>query len=313
MDSPTVCILLATYNGAPYLGEQLASIAAQSHRDWLLYVRDDGSCDATCALLADAAARDPRIRLVEDGLGNLGPCGNFARLLEVVEADYYLFADQDDVWLPDKIAASLAVLRARESEQGRAQPLLVFSDLRVTDAGLHTLHPSELRRHGFDRLIARGLGLRDLLAQNIAAGCTLLFNRALRDAARPIPPEAVMHDWWLALSGLASGGLLYLDQVTLLYRQHGRNQMGAAGPLTRLRQLLLGGAGAYRRRQRQARQQASVLLRRFGDRLGSADRALCSVFARLDRYPPPLRQWLAWRHHLGKTGWLRNAAYYVLM
>ncbi len=313
MDFPRVSILLATYNGERYLPELLASLARQSHANWRLHVRDDGSRDATQALLAEAAQCDPRIVLVADGAGNLGARGNFAQLLAQVEAEYYMFADQDDVWLPDKIRDSLALLRAQEAAQGSAHPMLVFTDLQVTDQALRVLYPSELRRHGFDRLIGQGVTLRRLLTQNIAAGCTLLFNRPLRDAASPIPPETVMHDWWLALTAVAIGQILFLDQATLLYRQHGDNQMGAASLPERVLQMLRTGARPYRERQSRARLQTLELLRRFQSALPESDRQLCRLFATLDRYPPPLRQVMALRHRLSRWGWARNIAFYALL
>jgi rhamnosyltransferase len=314
MDSPTVSILLATFNGEQYLPELLASLTAQSHASWRLHIRDDGSQDATSKIIAAAAARDARISTVIDGRGNLGPLGNFGQLLEVIEADYYMFADQDDVWLPDKIEVSLAMLRRRESELGLQHPLLVFTDLRVTDQALRTLHASELRRHGFDRAIARGLGLSTLVTQNFGAGCTMLFNRAMRDAAVPIPRDSVMHDWWLMLCAAAVGTILYLDRQTILYRQHDHNQMGAAGPLRRIVKVLNGGGSAYLERQQQARIQAGELLRRFEPELHNRnDLPAVRLFAQLGRWPPPLRQFKALRAGLGKYGWLRNLAFYALM
>lgn len=111
MSASNVCILCATYNGMPFVREQIASIQAQTHQRWQLLIRDDGSTDGTPDVVADLARNDRRIRLVIDELGNQGASQNFARLLECPEAataKRLMFADQDDVWHTDKIARKIA-------------------------------------------------------------------------------------------------------------------------------------------------------------------------------------------------------------
>lgn len=313
MDCPTVAVLLATFNGEQYLSELLASLTSQTHQDWQLHVRDDGSSDATLRILEEAAAQDARIMIIRDSVGNLGTSRNFGRMLKTVDADYLMLADQDDVWMADKIECSLALLRTKEAAMGTSCPVLVFSDLCVTDESLRTLHPSHMRRHGFHQAIRHGVTLHSLITQNFAPGCTMMFNRALRDMAVPIPDDAVMHDWWLMLCAAAAGTIVYLDRPTILYRQHGGNQMGAAGQVQRARAFLRSGLAPYLQRQRQSRAQVTELLRRFHARMRDVDVRACRVFAELDRYPRPLRQFKACRQRLGKCGWMRNIAFYALM
>jgi glycosyltransferase involved in cell wall biosynthesis len=217
-----VSILLSTYNGARYLPDQLRSLVAQTHTAWTLYVRDDGSSDTTLALLRDFAARDARVRIVDEGSGNLRPAGSFARLMELRREDeYILFCDQDDAWLPEKIEWTLARLRALESQHGRDTPLLVHTDLRLANDELEVYAASMKAFMGFDD--ERGSTLPRLLAQNVVTGCTMLANRALIQAALPMPAAALMHDGWLALVAAALGRVDYLPRATLLYRQHGLN------------------------------------------------------------------------------------------
>jgi glycosyltransferase involved in cell wall biosynthesis len=236
----TVDVLLATYNGARFLSELLRSIEAQTHPDWRLIVRDDGSNDDTPAILAEFAHRHAdRVRLVRDGRRRLGACGNFAALLEASEAPYFMFCDQDDVWLPEKIAALLHSLQQLETRRGSQTPLLVHSDLVLVDDALCILHQSYWR---YARLLypsARRSPAR-LMLRNYVTGCALIANAALRRAALPIPPEARMHDWWVALVAAVLGEVAEHRTPTVLYRQHQKNELGAQSrhPLALLRQFL---------------------------------------------------------------------------
>lgn len=220
-------ILLATYNGAPYLAEQIRSIQRQSFSDWQLLARDDGSSDQTPAILRGFAAEDSRIKVLEDNRLRLGVTGNFNALCEAAlktPSNYFFFADQDDVWHPDKLGLQLACLQAAQRNGGDG-PMAVHSDLAVVDAGLRPVHPSFLRFQGLWHESDNPLAT--LVVQNFVTGCTLLVNRALLESAVPFPAEAVMHDWWLALCAAAAGRLEFVPQAMVQYRQHGRNAIGA--------------------------------------------------------------------------------------
>jgi Predicted glycosyltransferases len=222
-----VVILLSSYNGARFITEQVESIRRQTLVSWTLLARDDGSSDGTARILESLAGAEPRITLLRDGRGNLGPAHSFGVLMEAAletGAGYVAFADQDDVWQPDKLEHQLETLRARETALGSAVPLLVHSDLSVVDEELRLLHRSFLgsQRLGPDR----GAPLPTLLTQNFVTGCTTLINRALLRAALPLP-QVVMHDWWLGLCAAAMGEILRCPRATVLYRQHGANAAGS--------------------------------------------------------------------------------------
>ncbi|HEX6107227.1 MAG TPA: glycosyltransferase family 2 protein [Gemmatimonadales bacterium] len=224
-------VLLSTYNGARYLAEQIESIRGQIWTGWELVVRDDGSTDGTIELVEEFARRDRRIRLWRDGRGNLGPAASFGALLEHAwagGATYAALADQDDVWMPDKLQRELALLQAHEAAGEPDHPLLVHTDLTVVDDRLRTLHPSFLRHQRLEHV--RTDPLRRLLVQNFVTGCTVVVNRALLRAAIPVPP-VVMHDWWLAQCAAALGTILFLPEPTVRYRQHGGNALGGRGAL----------------------------------------------------------------------------------
>ena len=108
-----VNILLSTYNGEQYLKEQVKSIQDQTYQDWQLLIRDDGSTDGTVEIIQELVAQDERIRFINEGtVENLGVIKSFHTLLKYEKADLYCFSDQDDVWLPEKIA-----LQVEEAEK----------------------------------------------------------------------------------------------------------------------------------------------------------------------------------------------------
>lgn len=232
-------ILLSTYNGERHLASQLDSILAQTFSGWRLLIRDDGSSDATLAVIDRYVARAPdKIGRIATGGSRIGPCQSFSTLLEASTASYVMFCDQDDVWLPDKVEVSLRRLQQLEARHGRAMPLAVFTDLKVVDEELRELASSfwsqlRLRPH-------QGQRLNRLLFQSVANGCTMIFNAALRARAKPIPPDAIMHDWWLMLVAAAFGRTDHVDEQTVLYRQHGANVCGAdrSGTADLMRELL---------------------------------------------------------------------------
>lgn len=221
-----VAILLATYNGETYLDEQIRSLVGQAYGDLSIIIRDDQSTDRTPAIIARWAAAEPkRIRVVSDGLGNLRSTANFSRLMEVCDAPYFAFCDQDDVWLPNKIDLLITEMQRLEDEFGPAMPILVHSDLTVVDSDLHEIAPSFFRHMNAD--LTKGRRLDHLIFNNIVTGCALLGNRSLLELARPVPAGIEVHDWWLALVAASCGVLRTIPEPTVLYRQHGGNLIGA--------------------------------------------------------------------------------------
>jgi len=219
-------ILLSTYNGERYLAEQLDSILAQTYTDWRLFVRDDGSIDGTKAIIATYAHRDARIAIVADGQ-NVGAKQSFMSLLEAYgEADYFAFADQDDVWDADKLAICLEKMQEAERRYPNS-PVVVHTDLRVVDAQLHEIAPSfwdycHIRPDILDDHI------RYMAFCTSVTGCAMLFNKAARTCSLPMKEKALMHDWWIARQTMFAGGhVIAVWQTTVAYRQHGNNVLGA--------------------------------------------------------------------------------------
>jgi len=234
MSTSYVHIVLPTFNGEQHIAQQLDSLLAQTHTQWCAWLRDDGSTDNTLTIAQHYAQQHPhRFVLLQDNGGNLGVKGNVTRLLEHVvshiqqspstQGVYIALADQDDFWLPHKLQAQLACIRELESAHPNS-PCLVHSDLAVVDAQLNSIAPSMAAYNGL-RVGASSLGAQ--LVSNTLTGCTGLFNVALARLALPVPPQAIMHDWWLSLVASAMGHRHYMATSLVLYRQHGFNTIGA--------------------------------------------------------------------------------------
>lgn len=298
-------ILLATYNGARHLHQLIDSILAQTIPNWRIIARDDGSNDATPNILAEYQRRLPdRFHLVEDDGRRLGPCGNFDRLLSLSTSPYVMFADQDDLWLPDKIRLTLVEMQRLEGEAPPETPLLVHTDLVVVDDALRTIAPSLWRYHHNDPV--GGKPLNRLLVQNIATGCTIMVNRPLICTALPIPPEAVMHDWWLALTASTFGRIGEISEPTVRYRQHGGNDTGARrfGIGDMIDRLM--NRQEVRHELQRIQRQGGAFLDRFHLDLSPHQRLMLQTFARLDTLGPLRRRWSILRYRFFYTGLARN-------
>jgi len=220
MESGTnVAILLSTRNGAAFLDEQLDSLLAQSHTEWQIFWRDDGSADETPSLMRAFANGDGAGKIVDmnDNHGHVGITASFLGLLRRAPRDRVVaFADQDDVWLPEKLARGLAALKNIPPQTPAlycARQHLVAEDLT----------------HVKDSPAQRGkLGFPQSMTQNVATGCTVMLNQeaAALIAEASEPPET-LHDWWSYLLVSAAGGHVVMDDTpTVKYRQHAHNAVG---------------------------------------------------------------------------------------
>lgn len=221
-----IAILLATYNGIRYLPEMLNSIEAQSYQDFVCFIHDDGSEDGTADLLKQWVDAHPDKYQLLVGPSQRSAKMNFLWMLSQVDAEYYLFADQDDVWLPEKIAKSFERLQAIEAD--KRQPYCVFTDMYVVDSDLKLIDNSFIRY--IDRSPDR-VSLNHLLVDNPAAGCTFMFNHSLRNMALQLHDvnHIEMHDIWLLALAATYGRehVCAIEEPLVYYRQHDGNEMGA--------------------------------------------------------------------------------------
>lgn len=218
-NSVICAILLSTYNGAAYLDALLDSLQAQTQPDWVLVWRDDGSTDGTIGRMSAWGAANPtRFRAVPEPACNLGVVRSFMTLLHAA-ADYpfIAFADQDDVWLPEKLAWAVAEL------------IRVSPHTPALYCARQILVNCILTRIGLSTPLTGPASFPASLTQNIATGNTVVLNAAaIALVVASEPPAETWHDWWCYLMVTAAGGRVVRDdRGVILYRQHGENVVGA--------------------------------------------------------------------------------------
>lgn len=232
-----VAILLCTFNGQEYLSEQLESFASQAYLHWEVWASDDGSNDGTLTVLESFQKKWGKDRLRIQSGPKKGFATNFLSLTcdTAIQASYYAYSDQDDVWEANKISRAVEWL----SKIPAHVPALYCSRTRLVDADNNEV--------GLSPIFTRRPSFSNALVQNIGGGNTMVFN----DAARKLLCEAgddievVAHDRWVYLVVTACGGMVFHDTYpTIRYRQHGENLMGSNislnAKLVRLRLLVKG-------------------------------------------------------------------------
>ena len=241
--SEEVVILMAVFNGALDLPEQLDSFVRQTHESWSLIASDDGSSDNSLEVLNDFAngqRKNGRKVEIISGAGK-GFVVNFLSLIEAATetAQWVAISDQDDVWLPERLSMGLSALQAVPDQT----PSLYCSQTWVVDQNLQNRRPSTR--------FTKPSCFRNALVQNIVPGNTILLNRKAFELVRAAAAKAKSvrglpaHDWLMYQLVTGAGGTVIRDErPTLLYRQHGANQIGAndswAARIKRIRQLFSG-------------------------------------------------------------------------
>lgn len=217
-------ILMTAFNGEAYIAGQIESILHQDHGDLRLIIRDDGSSDHTVEIIK-SFSKDPRIILISDELGNLGASSSFMQLVKYSSSHYFMFADQDDIWLPNKISLSFKKLREMESETGENVPSLVFTDLKVASSDGNIIDESFWHYQKLDPALS--LDWKRLLAQNVVTGSTIIANSASKSVIMPYLFPEMFYDHWIAVNIARNGRIGYLTNATNIYRQHESNVEGA--------------------------------------------------------------------------------------
>lgn len=207
--NPTLSVVMATYNGAPYLHEQLSSVLEQLGNDDELVVSDDQSTDDTLSILH--AHQSDRVRVISTG-GGLGPIRNFEHALAHARGQVIVLSDQDDRWLPGRLAR----VRAHFAAATAPYDLLVMDSI-ITDGALNPTLGS-LFAH-----LNAGPGLTKNVFRNTYVGCHMAFRRELLEVVMPFPRAIPMHDMWLGLISELVGPVTFDPTPTMLFRRSGQN------------------------------------------------------------------------------------------
>lgn len=236
MSEQKIIILLSTYNGEEYLEEQLLSIKNQSYNNLKVIVRDDGSSDGTIRILEQWEHKYPNWITWYAG-ENIGYIKSFLELLyNAPDVAYYAFCDQDDIWLKDKVEVAINYLKQSENV-----PSIYTSNVTYCDKNLRIEGESKFYKN---------TTLWSALLYNQAVGCTMVFNKKLKQEMLRVPLENIKlsnvnsHDCWVYRLCLAAGGISYFDETShILYRQHGNNQVGGTSKginiwISRLRRIM---------------------------------------------------------------------------
>jgi glycosyltransferase involved in cell wall biosynthesis len=277
---PETTVILATYNGEQYIAEFLGSLVAQSYRNFDVVVSDDCSTDNTISVVE--SFHDKLKILISKNPTNLGPSLNFSRAMEMATGDFIAFADQDDVWQPDKLLLMIDLIKTHSNQQ----PALVFCDLEIVDEKLDTISASF-----FTKKKSSACGhIEDFIISNHIPGCAMLINKPLRELGFPVSPIFRMHDWWFAMIAAAFGTITFLDRPLVRYRQHAGNTIGAQEKvqektISRLRRLAVASRTIIKKRISILRFQAKTInnnLTAFSDRfcglLGVRERRILRAF-----------------------------------
>lgn len=300
MENKKIFILLAAYQGERFIRPMVDSILAQDVGGWQLILSDDG--ELTAPILQEYADRYPdRVTHYRSGLRFGSAQKHFMHLLQQFgpQADYIMFCDQDDVWYPDKVRKTLALMQQTETDPEK--PVLVHTDLRVVDGQLNEIDPSF--QH-YSHLDGHRMALEQLLLQNVVTGCTVMINRALAQlACRPEAVETMlMHDWWLALLASAMGRTAFLDEATIDYRQHGGNVVGASGWNLRTMWRKLRRGQGNRQRILQAMDQVAAFASCYRQQLPPEALTLLEGFAALKHQPRARRMAFYRSNHVWYQG-----------
>lgn len=261
MGNETVTILMATYNGEPYLPEQLESLEQQEYRNWKLIAGDDGSSDRTLEILLAFQRKYPNsVEIIKNDPPTGSAKMNFMKLLSKADTPYIMFCDQDDIWKPYKVQCTLEYMESMEKDT--KIPILVHSDLTVLEENGTATSSFFDYQH-----LPTTTKLSSLIIQNSVTGCTVMINKSLQELILRVEDynKIIMHDYWAALVAKVYGTVGFIEKRTMLYRQHANNSVGAKSSLNPLYLVkrLMQGRKAYKEQMEESRRQVSYFLETY--------------------------------------------------
>ncbi|WP_408069578.1 glycosyltransferase family 2 protein [Butyrivibrio sp. JL13D10] len=320
-----IAILMCTYNGEKYIQEQIDSILSQTCKDYILYISDDGSTDTTVEITKKYAETYPdKVKLIHLNQLHNGACMHFLKAMQepiIMEADYVMFSDQDDIWHPDKVEVTLKAMQDLEQEKYDAGngvktdiPLLVHCDARLMDNNKTIYSPSFTEYANLNQSKAT---FSHLLVQNTVTGAAMMMNKALTQKLTRIPEKSMMHDHWIALVAATFGEIKFIDKQLYDYRQHIENVLGAnKGGLYEEVIGFWGGRAEKKRKRKEVREQvrqnyanmiyqAQELNRIYGDALPKDKQNILHSFISIPQKNAIARVYTILRHNITCDNWYR--------
>lgn len=313
-----ITVLMATLQGSSYVREQLDSILAQTRPVDRIVISDDGSTDGTVEILNEYRERYPQqVELIshsKDGHPDhlTGAAANFLHLIQQEgklppsESGYWFLSDQDDIWMTDKVEKMVGKMTEVEAGVEKGSPILLYSDLKVVDKNKKMISESLF---SYQHMSPERVEFSEVLVENPVTGGAAMFNRALLELVSEPPVSCMMHDWWLALAASSFGSIICLEEPLGLYRQHGKNVMGAkkTGSLTDLIQRM-NRSNEVEENYRRMFEQAECFLMQYGSRMNETDRRAVQAFLSLKLRGPIRRFGAIRKHSLYKTSLLQTLA-----
>ena len=300
-------IVMASYNSENFIREQLDSILLGNYKNIRIYVRDDGSTDNTISIVKEYIEKYPlQVELIQNEK-NMGVVRNF--LLGVIEAkeDYIMFSDHDDVWLPYKIEKTLSEMKKAEQKK-KDLPIAVFTDALIVDENLKSLGMGFYERSHFD---LQQMSLSYMLMENKLIGCTIMINKPFKNKIQVLPKNARVHDWWIALIASAFGKIVFINEQTMLYRQHSSNVIGnrkyGKYVLDAVKSLKI-----QKEKLRLTEKQAEDFFKIYRQELTNEQKRIVYDFANLSHYSFIKRKRLILKRKYLKSGFIRNLGVLLL-
>jgi rhamnosyltransferase len=308
-----IAIFLATYNGEKYIRQQIDSIRNQTYNNWKLWIRDDMSKDNTVNIIKNYIKIDKRINMLNSGGENLGPCLNFNKLMENVKYDnYVMFCDQDDVWLSQKIEKTYHEMKKIENKYNTNIPILIHTDYKIVDKNLKIIANYG---HKYMKIKYCSNSLNQLLGYNFMWGCTMMANRSLIEKCTPIPVEAENHDYWIGLVAATIGKVVYLNEATMMYRQHENNVTGGVykNRLFKWINKLFFGWNDLNKRINNSLIQAILIKNRYYNLFSKNDRKMIDDFILYTKLGGIKSIVNAIKYNINRPGILRSIIFYITL
>ncbi|MGL4912814.1 MAG: glycosyltransferase family 2 protein [Romboutsia sp.] len=216
ISSIKVDILMATYNGEKYIKEQIESILNQTHKNLHLIIYDDCSSDTTRKILSEYAKKDERIEIIL-GEKNVGSTKAFEKLYKISNAEYFLFCDQDDIWVNEKVEKLLEYIVSHNK-------MVVFSDLRVITENKEIINNSFFDQVGVEG--ENALYWKKIIMNNVAPGCSMIVKNEIKKYVKYFTSDSILHDWMIIIIASLLNSVGIIGEPLVLYRQHSNNQVG---------------------------------------------------------------------------------------